>query len=76
MLVRLAVIATPVPALASANTPVTEPVTVAVSLPKRPIMVGVPLKVALVLALYTLLAADKPLIVTGAAEMLAVIPVG
>ena len=46
---------------------------VAVSLPNRPLAIAsAPVKVALVVVSYTLLEALKPLIVTGAAVMLAV----
>ena len=51
-------------------------VAVAVSEPRRPKTTGVPLIVAVAYESYTLLATDKPPIVTGAAVMLPVNPVG
>ena len=66
----------PVPALALAKLPtvaVPEAI-VAVSLPNRPeATTGVPVKVAAVVVSYTLLTADKPLMLTGAGVMLAAI---
>ena len=71
---KLGVTAIPEAALALAKLPaVAVPDKVAVSLPNRPpAMASVPVKVALVAVSYTLLAAVKPLMVTGAAVMLAV----
>ena len=64
------------PALAVAKVPVALPLTVEVSVLNRPTTVFVPLKVAAVVVSYTLLDAVKPLIVTGAAAILALNPVG
>ena len=73
-LLKLAVTAILLPTLALAKLPtVAVPDKVAVSLPNRPPAIAdVPVKVALVVVSYTLLAAFKPLMVTGAAVILAV----
>ena len=71
---RLAVTVIPEAALALANVPaVAVPDKVAVSLPNNPPEIAkVPLKVAAVVVSYTLLAAVRPPMVTGAGVMLAV----
>ena len=73
-LFKLAVTAISLPTLALAKLPaVAVPDKVAVSLPNRPpAMASAPVKAALVVVSYTLLTAVKPLMVTGAAVMLAV----
>ena len=70
----LTLTATPIalPASALAKVAVVVPLTVEVSVLRRPNTVLVPAKVAVVVVSYTLLEAVKPLMVTGAAVMLAV----
>ena len=64
------------PALALANTALALPLTVEVSVPIKPTTDLVPLKLAALVVSYTLLEAVNPLIVTGAAVILALNPVG
>ena len=71
-LLTLTAIPIALPASAVAKVAAAVPPTVEVSVLKRPNTVLVPTKVAVVVVSYTLLEAVKPLMVTGAAVMLAV----
>ena len=71
--VNVGVTTRPFPTLASANVPtVAEPDSVAESLPSKPeAITAVPVRTAVVFLLYTLLEADRPSIIIGAAAILA-----